>query len=360
MASKIDVSALTLNPRESEEFRKFVVEQVFNNPALNTIHNVVTGVQMKEQIVLATQLGKTGLKANGACTRQASGAKSTLSEKYWEPMGIEDTLEQCQAEVDGLFKAYYGKIQSYKEMYDIQGSDEETFLALLLENAILPTVYRAAWLAYKTVAAAGAGSAGLISSGDIKFYDYIDGIWHQVFDLVTSGDIQRYTIALNAQTTTAAQMAVTADLAKTYLDAMWAKADPRLKAHPDARFYVSGMIWDMYENYLTGKGVNAEVEYQMNGLSALKYKGKPVINMATIWDVPLQADFYDNSVNQAYYLPHRALLTIPQNIPVGTLNESDLNSLETWYNIDLRLYKAAYGFSLDAKVLENYLTVAAY
>ena len=85
MANAIDLSGLTLNPKESTDMMRFVFEQVFERPDLRSLHGVQTGVTMKEQIVFASQFGKTGLKGDATCTRKTSGAKSTLTEKYWEP-----------------------------------------------------------------------------------------------------------------------------------------------------------------------------------------------------------------------------------------------------------------------------------
>jgi len=361
MAKGFDVSALTLNPQEVSDLAAFIVEQVFNRPDMNRLHSVQTGIKMQEQIIFASQFGKTGLKATSSCTRQTSGASSTLTQKYWNPVGIEDTIVHCQKEVDALFKAYYSKIQSYKDNYEISGTDSETFLAVLLTEAIARTVIRAAWFGDTAVAAAGAGADGLIDGANIPYYDYFEGIWEQIFTGVGAGDIQRYIIALNSQATKALQLALTADLAKdTYFEAIWALADPRLKAHPNAAFYVSNSIWENYRKSLQSKGENFTIDYTQNGFRELSWNGKPVINMETVWDLDLYADFYDNTVQQAYYLANRIVLTVPENIPIGTLNESDLTELEMWYEKKDRTNNIAYGFSLDSKVLEEYMIVVGY
>ena len=82
--------------------------------------------------------------------------------------------------------------------------------------------------------------------------------------------------------------------------------------------------------------------------------------METVWDLVLFPYFYDNTVNQAYYLPNRIVFTIPENIPIGTLNESDMTNLKMWFSDDDNKYKTKYGFSEDAKVLEEYLIVVGY
>jgi hypothetical protein len=59
-------------------------------------------------------------------------------------------------------------------------------------------------------------------------------------------------------------------------------------------------------------------------------------------------------------LPHRIVFTVPNNIPLATLNENDFTELEQWYNIDDRENKTAYGFTLDSKELEEYMITVAY
>ena len=114
MASNIDITSLTLNPIEESDLGKFVIERTFKDPVLNSIHTVWTGIKMKEQIVFASQLGLTGI-LDSTCDRPNTGAKSTLTEKYWDPADIGDTLVHCQKDVDSLFKAYYAKIQRFPD-----------------------------------------------------------------------------------------------------------------------------------------------------------------------------------------------------------------------------------------------------
>lgn len=360
MATAVNVSALTLNPKESLDWQSFVLERVFSRPELRRLHGVFTGLTMKEQIVLASQFGKTGVKGDATCTRKTSGAASTLTQKYWEPKGIEDTIIHCQAEVNGLFKAYYDKIRTYREKYEIEGSDEEVFMSILLIESIQRTIWRAAWFGDTAVAAAGAATAGLLVAGNVKFYDYLDGLWKQIFAAVTATTMKKYAISENGEATKVAQLTLAAGRSVEIFEGVWALADPRLKADGNALFYVSNQIFENYRQYLQGKGENFTIGYTTDGFASLKWNGKDIVNMETIWDLDLQADFVDNTTNKAYYLPNRVLLTIPANVPIGTLNENAFTDLEAWYERKDRTFYMGYGFSLDAKVLEEYMAVAAY
>jgi hypothetical protein len=196
MATKIDVTGLTLNPQENPDFATFINERTFEQPGLQELHNVITGVQMKQQIVYGGLLEDVGIADDG-CARPNSGAQTSLSQRYAEPTRIGDTLVHCQAEVDSLFKAYYTKINNYKELFDISGTDEEMFIAARLEDAIAKSVMRNVWLGDLDAAQAGAATSGLINAGDVQYFSASNGIFKDIFAQVLAGDIER--VDLSAQ-----------------------------------------------------------------------------------------------------------------------------------------------------------------
>lgn len=360
MATKINISALTLAAKENPDFDKFVFEQIYAAPELTAVHSIWTGLTMKEQIVFASLFGKVGVKDTG-CARPTSGAQTVLTQKYWEPVPVTDTIVHCQSDVNALFKAYYDKIQRYAQLYEIQGSDEEQYLATRFIEAARQLIKRAVWLADKNVAASQAAAAGLIDAAtNTKFYDYFDGLWAQIFDAVGTGDVQRYTITENGLGTKILQTTLAAGRSVEIFEGVWAKADARLKADPAKQLLVSNEIFENYRQYLQSKGENFTIDYTTEGLPNLRWNGMQVINMQTVWDMDLRADFEEDSTDHLYWLANRVVLTVPQNIPIGTLNENDFNELESWYNRDDRTNKMAIGFTLDAKLLEGYMCAVAY
>lgn len=358
MATKIDVTGLTLNAKENPDFGTFVVERIFEQPALNSLHRIITGVKMKEQVVLASQLGKTGIK-DTACARPDSGAESTLTEKFWEPANVGDTLIHCQPEVNALFKAYYEKINNYREKFDITGSDEELFLMALAEEAAQKSILRLAWLGDQDVAIAEAGASGLVSADDVKYYDAVNGLWKSLFAGVATGDVKRYTIDENAETTKALQTTLADGRSLEILDAVYDQADVRLRNDPDAIFYVSREIFDNYRKYLRSVGESFTIEYTTEGFQSLKYNRHQMVNMETIWEL-YREDFTDNTTNNAYDLPNRIVFSTPDNLPLATLNEGDMSELEAWYERKERQNYLAYGFTLDAMHVEDYMASVAY
>jgi len=362
MASNIDISGLTLNPKEVDSISEFIVERTFNDPTLQAIHAVWTGIQMKEQIVFASQLGLTGI-IDGGCSRPNSGAESVQTEKYWEPADIGDTLIHCQKDVDSLYKAYYSKIQKYTDKFDITGSDLQKFLMVLLDEAVMRSIWRIAWYGDTSVAASGASAAGLVVVGNVQYFNQIDGLWNQIFAGVTATDIAKPITpltALNALTTTATQVALTAGDSVLTFEAMWTAADSRLRSDENAQFLATREVFEDYRRYLQGKGENSTIEYTTDGFPALKWNGVNIVNMETVWDLTGRTYFEQDSTNNAYDIPNRVVLSVPANLPIGTLNENDMKEVKSWYNEDERVMKSAFGYTLDAKVLEEYMIVVAY
>lgn len=358
MAAPIDITALTLNAKESQDFQKFIMERVFDQDALRTNHVVQTGITMDEQIVFASRLGKTGIKDAGT-SRPNSGSKPVFSEQFWTPKKVGDTFSFNNSELNGLFKAYFDKITKYSEIYDISGSDEEKFLLELFSESAIEAVNRLIWHGDTAIAVSGAAASGLTAAADVKFYDSVNGIFKQIYAAVTAGSLERYTIAKNAELTFALQT-LAAGESVTIFEGMWAAADARLKGDANKVLMVTNSIWENYRKYLQAASIAFTVDLTTDGFRELNWNGVPVRNMEILWDLPINSDFEQLNTGLAADKPHRAVMTIPANIPVGTLNDSDMTELDSFYDWKERSQYFAYGFTLDTKVLEGYMAVAAY
>ena len=354
MATAINVAGLALNPKEVGSFSQFINQLVFEKPEFNALHQVYRDIKMKEQIALAGKMGLMGKSNTGTCTRQSSGASVVLTQKYWEPVMIEDTITNCQAEVNSLFKAYYDKIQDYRERFDITGSDEYLFLAKQVEDAAVDTIWRAIWFGDKGVQASGEHTAGLKDGDNAYAFNYFDGIWKQIFAGVTGGSIDRVNI-------TSLQSAETVTAANAYATmlSVYKKASAKVRANKDAKFYVDGQMFLGLLEYMQNESVNFTLDVTENGIQTIKFLGHEVVDMSFCWDENLQY-FEADSTDNGAFLPHRVVFTVKENLAVGTENDDEFTNLESWYNQDERVNKIAFGFTLDAKVLDNESIVVAY
>jgi hypothetical protein len=358
MAAGLTTAGLTLNAKENPDFAKFVFERVFEQGNLGQNHRVWSGVKMQEQIVFASLFGKSGITDAGTA-RPNSGNKPTLTQKYWNPKRIGDTLIFNNSELNSLFKAYYDKIQKYSEIYDITGTDEEKFLLEVFADSAMKAVNRYVWFGDTAVAVSGAGAAGLIAAADVKFYDAVDGLWKKIYASVTAAATKKFAITKNTAATFALQ-ALAADESLTIFEGVWALADARLKADPNKVMMVTNTVWENYRQSLQSKGTAYDITLTTDGFREVKWNGTTIRNMETLWDLTIQADYEKTNAHAAFDNPHRVLLTTADNIPVATLNEGDLSELEAFYYQKDRTNYMAYGFTLDAQLLEGYMAVAAY
>jgi hypothetical protein len=79
-----------------------------------------------------------------------------------------------------------------------------------------------------------------------------------------------------------------------------------------------------------------------------------------VWDLDLQADFVDNTTNNAHYLPNRVIFTTPENLQVGTISETEMDLLDLFYEKKDRKNYLDFSFTIDAKLIREYLCVVAY
>ena len=128
-------------------------------------------------------------------------------------------------------------------------------------------------------------------------------------------------------------------------------------ADPSAQFLVTRSIWDNYLAYAEKTEANGGIMTTSDdGRPMLNYRGIKVVLMNE-WD-RTQNLYQDDTA--AIFRPHRAILTTPSNIPVATLNQSDLQSLESWYEKKDKSNIIDYSYFLDAKFGESYMASVAY
>ena len=350
MATKIDVSALTLNAQEAQSTSEAVFEKTFMDESLSSIHNVVTGVSMKQQIVFIAQLAIGGEALSG-CT-PAEQDSLVLSEKFWEPVLVAGRYKHCAADLSLLLKIFRRAQKADPDFFDRIGSEEISLLVAKVIEGIKQSIDAKVWFSAKN-AAVQPGGDFTIAGFNAGIWNQFDGLWEQIF---ADSNVPVVTISENSGDSYANQ-ALTAGKSVTILQGMYEKADSRLISDPDAQFLVTRSIWDNYLTAIEAKqAAGGIIERLENGSPTLSYRGIP-IKMKNDWDRNIEA--YQNDLTVTV-LPHRALLTTPGNIPVATLAESDLNSVESFYDAVTKSNYVDYEYFLDAKFGEAYMAVAAY
>ena len=199
---------------------------------------------------------------------------------------------------------------------------------------------------------------GNLTTGvDEDYFNILDGLFKQLRAIVALDADVKVTIAANAQTSKADQLAyLTPERAYNLLSDMWYKADIKLRQRKsECRFYVTQSIADKYEQYLVGKGIESTYSNLVDGVPALKFNGVPVIPMP-MWDANIQSYF---DLGDTYDAPHRALLTLKSVIAVGTPSAKAFDEVDVWYDKTSRKNYILCKDKLDAKILSDKMLIYA-
>ena len=353
MASLINVSSLTINPEEAREISQLIIQKAFAQGVLSESHAVETGILYKTQIPFAGNISDSLKKASG-CTPNA-GTGVSMTQKYWEPEIFDSRWIHCAGDLNKLFKLFQKASRINPDFYDKIGSEELGLIVALIDQMLLGALPTKIWFSDK--AADDITGGGVFKNGtDLDLYNVIDGLWKQVFAEINSGDANYVAITQNAGASYALQ-ALPADSAVTYLGSIFDASDSRLRQDPNAMFYVTRSVADNFRKTLRTKTLGAGfIEVTEGGRSTLLFEGYKVM-VRDDWDRDIKA-LFDNGTTVDK--PHRILFTTPENLPIATLSEDDLSTLDSFYDRTLKSNIVDVAFSLDAKFLESYMAVAAY
>jgi len=346
----LDVSALSVNPEEAQGISEIVVEKVFIQGELNQVHDVQTGIQYQKQIVFVDNLGVGGEALTGCTPAEQEGL--VFTEKFWNPALIAGRFTHCANDLPQLLKLFRKAQRVEPDFYDRQGSEEMGLLMAKIIEALKVSVSAKAWLS-DTAAAVQPGGNFTIAGFNAGLWDQFDGLWKQIY---ADADVPVYTISENSGATYVLQE-LAAGESINILNAIYENADPRLLGDTDAQILVTRSIWN---NLLkANEAVEANggfVTRQENGVMSMDYRGIPIVLMSE-WDRTIRLYQDDLTV---HFLPHRAIMTTPGNIPIGTLSETDLQNLESFYDKKDKTNYVDYGYYLDAKFGESYMASVAY
>ncbi len=352
MASKIDVSALTLNPEEVTEVGAVILEREFVNGPMAQDHIIETGIEHDTRIVFAGRI-EDGLVAHTGCT-PAEGGTLGFTEKTWSPKKFGVRFKHCADDVNNLLKIFQKARRMNPDFYNRIDSQELGLVAARVGMMLRETLPIKLW--FSDTAADLASGSGVFKAGtNLNLFNVIDGFWKQIFAAIPAGNEYHVNIAANEGILYVDQVLANDEAFDTFQE-MVEKADARLRADPDTRLLCTRSMADNYRKTLRNKTLGAGfIEVTENGKQQLFFDGIPV-SIRYDWDRGIKNEDNGTVLN----LPHRALLTVPGNIPVGTLSEDDFDELDSFYDRTDKQNIMDVVMTLDAKFLEAYLAVAAY
>lgn len=359
--SVITPANLTWNGKEIMSLSEAILVDFYAKPQIADIHTIRTGIKAKQQIAfLGTLNGLIG-KPRENCDTTVDTNSITNTEKFWNPCHLGFRFEECWA--DWLETFFVWGMNNGMKKEDLTDTDVFNFMRNRMTDAMEEAVLRYAWFGNTDAANADDSPPGVITSGlNLSYFNCFDGFWQQIFDIVTADSTKKAgTITKNSGVTFALQEFDATDttnkVAHSYLRLLATKADFRLRGNPNVVFYVTQSIYDQYlaelENYTSVEG---SFRLLQDGTRALTFRGIPVIPIQ-FWDRMIRANESNGTV---YHIPHRALLTVKENLAIGTEETSNLSDIGVFYNEYHRVNVMHALWAMDAKVLKNYMIEVIY
>jgi hypothetical protein len=348
--SVINAEGLTLHAREAETVSEVIFARVFNEGDLAEYHEIETGIDVDKQIAFAGRIGLLGKKSEG-CTPHDEGGFE-LTQKYWTPALEDFRLSHCQNDMPALLKMFRKSQRINPDFFDAVGSPEFGVVISAVETALTENIHRKVWFNDK---AAAVTPGGVFTTGtEVDYFNSFDGLFKQIFTEVTAGNVTRIEIDANDP---AGDQTLAADVAIDIFEKMVTRADERLVAADDAFILVTRSLADNYRATLRNRSLGSGyMEVVEQGRPKLLFDGIEV-KVRYDWDRYIKT--YQKNGSK-FNLPHRAVLTTKSNIPVGTLNEQDLAKLDVFYDKTLKTNFMDAAYTIDAKLLEDYMVVAGY
>lgn len=346
----------TFNGKEAMSLQDAIIEQAYNNPNINRIFTIYQGIVAKQQIVFLKNFFKIS-QVGTTCGESAITTTVPTSEKFWNPSDIKMHVSQCWADFRNMFVVWGMKNGINK--YDLTDTDLETYKLQKMAEGGLEDMTRVVWFGDTAISHIAASPAGTLTrSADIVNYNWIDGIWKQIFTGVAGGTITRYTITENAGVNYAAQLALNASRAYLTFKALYENADSRLRAAQNKVILCTDslyMNWLAYKETITvdnsfNRQEKEYVEDVFRSVTLIPY---------SLWDRWIRADF-DNTITTTYYLPHRAIMTTKENLGIGMDDETGVSNLRSHLDMTTDYYHIKGAYKLDAKLLEEYMITVAY
>jgi len=356
MASLVNFSALTLDSQEALEASQAIFEALYAKPELNDTHYVATGIQMQTQIPIYGQFGLIGKKAAGSCDVNAETQLITPSEKYWVPALISFRLTHCQEDVDQLFKMWKrskSAIRTWEDMPD----EQVAFLQERILDATMQSVLRISSLADTTENVHLSG--GHLTTGTtIAYFTMLDGLWAQIIAAVVALTLTaRVTITNNSAGTYTGQDDLADDAALTIMRSMYEQIDTRARLDPSLVYQMTDSLFKNWMTFLENKSLAYTLERtEVGKVTKWSYRGVPIV-VRYDWDRLIRT-YFDNGAS--WYLPHRAILTPINNIPIGTSDEGNFAELDMFYSKDDKKHYTDVAYYLDVKLLQEYAIAVAY
>lgn len=337
------------------EINKLVFKDVLSADRIGSLLNVFPRVFNGDKLDLVGEFGLLG-KANTGCSPTYGTDTIATEEKTWDLASWMIAEQICWNDIVGTLVKY--TMNTGTSMADLTANDYlDEIVVPRLELAIMKMYIRLAFFADKNADTTANG--GVLKIGtDKTYFTLTNGIWQQIYTIVSGDASKRVTISANSEATKAAQINNIASQAVDTLNDMIAAASPALRQASDQIIYVTQTFADGLEAQLLASYYGSELHWQslFGGIRETTYRGIR-LRVVPMWDEIIQN--YEGTTT-AYNLPHRAIYTTERNLALGVNGYDEFAELDIFFEQGTRLNKIYAADQMGALVVDSNMFVAAY
>lgn len=302
------------------------LENIFFRPMLNGPSAQELGVRILYNMPVPTTIQLWDGQRNVLQKFTAAGwTGGAAAQKYQKTVNLKHVKAEVGFSAADYFSLVYEQIAASSEVNfeDLTGTQLETAETTLFKQAVAEGIRATMWVG-DTTSATGLNT--------------FDGFLKTV---VTAADSE-----MCFNTTYQTSDLETPQKSVELFDELWKNTNPKiqdLKADGQLAYFVTSDLYNLYEKYLDGKGVDAAYTETVKGRQALYYHGIPVI------DVRLGAYLGATSLPKSF-----CLLTDRRNL-VLAVNTADFpgNEIRMWYNPDLMENRQRAVFMAGSEVIDE-------
>lgn len=293
-------------------FQETFVLALAKTPLLASLgFRIEQDIQSSKTFYKTARLNKITKKAVD-CNTGDTATGVAISSVVLSVTQMEAELSQCKAPFEASI--YEAALKKGYDVYNLEGTQIESLLLEVFGKAVADDLYRQIFLNDTT-----------LTNNDYTAYDGI-------FKTLKAGAIAldgTVRVASSISDTDINQTNILTTL-DTYVDAQNSVLKYNYTA-AEKRMFVTDPIYRALETkYTTLGSLESSKTELIDGISTLKFRGIPVVNLLTIGDYILQ-DFSTTSPSSAGTMDNRIILTNPLNHIIGTDMMTDTTSAEFWY-----------------------------
>lgn len=347
--------SLSVNPEDVKDLKELIplsIDQDEDFQRYTTLRKVKNGDPLG-------YLGEGNMvgKAGSGCDPEYEEYGVANSQKRWDLGDWQIPLKICYEALQGTIAEY--TLKQGTEIGDLTTTEFMTYIIRpALERQMKLMIWRFGWFGDKQ--AKNISEGGTLTDGVKKeFFTTNDGLFKRIFAQCATNAKQLSTIAANAEATWAAQKAamLQAGAATSLVDNMLMDADSRITSDGNAvimmtKAMADALTYDIKQTYKT----IMPWEKVFEGFDTAQYGGVTIARVS-IWDRMIQA-FEKNA--GAYNKPFRMVYANPNQLLIGTPQDSLISDLDIWFDKkERRNYIYSTG-KIGTELLENDMFHAAY